>query len=333
MLDRSIMNSAPTPRGESLFQMEKQISEVHPELQYVARRIPNLTMTHRNLWLWRLMDHVLWRRRLPKDIRIENIQIPIQDNQAQIRLRMYRPQSAASPAPILVWLHGGGYIMGTPEQDDPCCIQYARDAGLIVASVDYRYAPTYPFPIPLEDSYAALKWVVAQAAQLGIDAHRIAIGGESAGGGLAAALGQLAHDRNEIEPVFQLLVYPMLDDRTSLRTDLIDHGHYLWNQASNRFGWESYLGKFCGTADLPGYAVPARREDLSGLPPAWIGVGTLDLFHDEDVAYAHRLQDCGVECELIVVSGAFHGFDMATPKLPVVQDFRDSQIAALKRYR
>jgi acetyl esterase/lipase len=149
---------------------------------------------------------------------------------------------------------------------------------------------------------------------------------------LAAALAQVARDRHEITPAFQLLVYPMLDDRTSLRTDLITQGHYIWNQASNRFGWESYLGKPCGSAEVPRYAVPARREDLAGLPPAWIGVGTLDLFHDEDVAYARRLQDCGVVCELVVVPGAFHGFDMGPTKLQVVQDFRNSQVAALKRY-
>ena len=312
--------------------MKKQISEVHPELQHMARRMPQFTMSGRNLQFWRFLDHVLWRRKTPEDVRIEKILIPSQDGKAQIGLRLYRPTSAVSPAPALVWLHGGGYIVGTPAQDDGCCIQYAREAGLIIASVDYRYAPEHPYPIPLEDSYAALKWVAAQAAQLGIDARRMAVGGESAGAGLAAALAQLARDRNEIRPVFQLLVYPMLDDRTSLRTDMVEHGHYTWNQASNRFGWESYLGQPCGADDVPGYAVPARRADLSGLPPAWIGVGTLDLFHEEDTAYARRLQGCGVKCELVVVPGAFHGFDLVTPRLQVVRDFRMSQVAALKRH-
>jgi acetyl esterase/lipase len=203
--------------------------------------------------------------------------------------------------------------------------------GITVFSVDYRCAPEHPFPAGLEDSYSALKWVVSHSQELGVDAKRIAIGGESAGGGLAASLVQLAHDRQEIKPVFQLLVYPMLDDRTVLRTDLDDRCYIAWNQKSNGFGWESYLGRKCGTGDGPEYAVPARRENLSGLPRAWVGVGTVDLFHDEDMAYARRLSECGVECEICAVPGAFHGFDILAPKAPVSRDFRKSQISALKR--
>jgi acetyl esterase/lipase len=175
-------------------------------------------------------------------------------------------------------------------------------------------------------------WVASHSLQLGVDAKRLAIGGESAGGGLAAALAQLAHDRQEIRPVLQLLVYPMLDDRTVLRTDVDDSHSVTWTQQSNRFGWESYLGQDCGAEDVPAYSVPARRKNLSGLPPAWIGVGSLDLFHDEDVAYAQRLTENGIECELAVVPGAFHGFDVFDPQIPVVRDFRKSQISALRRY-
>jgi acetyl esterase/lipase len=164
-----------------------------------------------------------------------------------------------------------------------------------------------------------------------VDEKRIAVGGASAGGGLAAALAQLAHDQREVGPVFQLLLYPMLDDRTALRPDLDDGSNVTWNQESNRYGWESYLGRKCGEQDLPEYAVPARRRDLSGLPPAWIGVGTVDLFHDEAVAYAQRLRECGVKCELQIVPGAFHGFDVFDPQPQVVQDFRRSQISALRR--
>jgi acetyl esterase/lipase len=166
----------------------------------------------------------------------------------------------------------------------------------------------------------------------GFDAKRIAIGGASAGGGLAAALVQLAHDRQEIKPVFQLLVYPMLDDRTVLRAEIDDSNNFTWSQENNRFGWESYLGKKCGADDVPAYSVPARRADLSGLPPAWIGVGTLDVFHDEDVAYAQRLKECGVECEIYIAPQAFHGFDKLGPQLSIVQEFQQSQITALKKY-
>ncbi len=158
------------------------------------------------------------------------------------------------------------------------------------------YAPKHPFPIGLENSYSALKWVVSHSQRLGIDTKRIAIGGASAGGGLAAALVQLAHDRQEIKPVFQLLVYPMLDDRTVLRLDVDDSNNIPWNQKSNRFGWESYLGKKCGAEDVPEYSVPARRKDLTGLPQAWIGVGTVDIFHDEDVALCTKVK--GVWCQM-----------------------------------
>jgi acetyl esterase/lipase len=229
-------------------------------------------------------------------------------------------------------MHGGGYIMGKPEMDDRRCMQTVLATGITIVSVDYRYAPKAPFPAGLEDCFTALHWVFTHARQLSLDASRIAVGGVSAGGGLAAALAQLALDRQEIMPVFQLLVYPMLDDRTVLRGTIDDSHNSTWTQKSNRFGWESYLGGPCGAADVPAYAVPARRENLRGLPPAWIGVGTLDVFHDEDLVYAQRLRDCGISCETQIVPGAFHGFDVINPQAPVVQAFQKSQQDALKKY-
>jgi acetyl esterase/lipase len=167
---------------------------------------------------------------------------------------------------------------------------------------------------------------------LGIDASCIAIGGASAGGGLAASLVHLAHDRQEIKPVFQQLVFPMLDDRTILSVDIDDSQNITWNYRSNQFGWESYLGKECGAEDVPAYAVPSRRRDLSELPPAWIGVGTLDIFYEEDLAYAQRLREFGVQCELDTVPRAFHGFDVWGHNLQIVQHFYESQVSALKKY-
>ncbi len=268
----------------------------------------------------------------PADILVKNVLAAGQDEQTKIRLRIYKPKSLTPPAPVLIWFHGGGHLMGKPEMDDLRCAQYARESSIAIVSVDYRYAPKHPFPTGLEDSYSALKWVEAHSQQLGIDGKRIAVGGASAGGGLAAALAQLAHDRQDIQPVFQLLVYPMLDDRTALRTDIDDSYNFTWPQENNRFAWESYLGGKYGAEEMPAYAVPARRGELSGLPPVWIGVGTLDVFYEEDAAYAHRLNECGVDCEKVIVPGAFHGFDVFDPQLPVVQEFRRSQINALKKY-
>jgi acetyl esterase/lipase len=211
-------------------------------------------------------------------------------------------------------------VIGTAQQDDRLCRRFSSRLGLTVASVDYRLAPEHPYPAPLEDCYSALAWLAALPS---VNPERVAIGGASAGGGLAAALALLARDRGEITPAFQALAYPMLDDRSSATRE--NRNYRLWNTRSNRFGWTAYLGD----AD-PQDAVPGRRDDLGGLPPAWIGVGTHDLFHDEDLAYAQRLTDAGVPCHVEVVPGAFHGFDQVLPKAQVSQQFFDSQCESLR---
>ena len=164
-----------------------------------------------------------------------------------------------------------------------------------------------------------------------MDRQRIAIGGSSAGGGLAAGLALKARDAGVIPVVFQLLLYPMLDDRTVLRTDLADDNLRLWDTASNRYGWTSYLAAAPGSAGISPYAAPARCTDLAGLPPAWMGIGTYDLFLEEDLAYARRLNAAGVPCQVQVVEAAYHGFDAVSRKAPVSQAFRASYLAALKQ--
>lgn len=182
--------------------------------------------------------------------------------------------------------------------------------------------------MPLHDCHDALSWL---ARRDDVDETRIAIGGASAGGGLTAALALLARERAEIRPVFQLLTYPMLDDRTTVGPSPHEQRLRLWNTSSNRFGWRSYLGTEPGGHGVSGLAAPARAEDLSGLPPAWLGVGSLDLFADEDTAYAGRLRAAGVPCELLVVDGAFHGFDLVGPNAGVSRSFRAAQVDALAR--
>jgi acetyl esterase/lipase len=216
--------------------------------------------------------------------------------------------------------------------DDANLFEFVRELGMVIVSVDYRLAPENPFPIPLEDAYTALEWTHEHAEELGIDPARIAVGGASAGGGLAATLAQLALDRGEFKVAYQLLVYPMLDDRTVLRTEVPYPSLLTWNPGSNRFGWESYLHQPCGLEKCPPYAVASRRVDLTSLPPAWIGAGMLDLFYEEDRAYAERLIQCGVPCDWVPVPGAFHGFDTLNLKLPIVRDFRRSQMDGLRKY-
>jgi acetyl esterase/lipase len=266
----------------------------------------------------------------PADMLVENVTVPGPPDAPSVRLRVYRPRSAAGPTPALFWLHGGGYILGSPEQDEARSIAMARELGITVVAAAYRLAPDHPSPAAVEDAHAGLRWLFANADARGVDPARIAIGGASAGGGLAAALALVAHDRGEVRPAFQLLLYPMLDDRTVLRTDVDVRHLRLWSAKNNRFGWSAYLGRPPGGADVSPYAAPARREDLSGLPPAWIGVGTLDLFHDEDVAYAARLNAAGVPSELYVVPGAFHGFDIAFRRANVSQDFWRQQTRVLR---
>lgn len=312
--------------------MTDRYTEIHPELAKIARRFPKFTISRRNLWLLHLMMPLAPRPRAPHEVRVGNIDVPRADRATSIRVRVYRPREASGPVPALLWLHGGGYVMGRPEQDDGHCFEFVRELGITVVSVSYRCAPKHPFPAALDDSYAILRWMVSHAGELGVDVARVAVGGASAGGGLAAALVQRAHDGREIEPVFQLLVYPMLDDRSAAAVPADDREYVAWNRASNRFGWESYLGKHWGAPDVPDYAVPARRRDLAGLPPAWIGVGTIDLFYEEDLEYARRLESDGVPCETVTVPGAFHGFDTFESSVSVVRGFRAAQISALRQH-
>lgn len=311
---------------------EKKISKVHSDLQNVLKKSPLIHYNNKNLWLIQLFISLMPAPKAPEDIAIKNIKIDNRDGSAKIRLRIYQPVNPTRAAPVLIWMHGGGYIIGKPEIEDTLCTQFVRELGIRIVSVDYRLAPKYPFPAGLEDCYSALIWAKNHAEKFGFDAKRIGIGGTSAGGGLAAALAQLAYDRKEVFPIFQLLRYPMLDDRTALRADIDDSNSPTWSQKSNRFGWGSYLGGQYGTDEIPAYSVPARREDLSGLPPAWIGVGTLDVFYEEDMIYAQRLREAGIECGLNIIEGAFHGFDVFDPDLPIVQEFRKEQISALKKY-
>ncbi|MEJ3405862.1 alpha/beta hydrolase [Rathayibacter sp. YIM 133350] len=274
----------------------------------------------------------LMRRQKPKTtnpgpgVRIDEIGIS-----SSVSLHLIRPTSPAGPVPVLLWIHGGGHLFGTPEQDDRSNIAFVRELGIAVAAVRYRLGADAPAPASVQDCYTALEAVIERASEFGIDAGRLAIGGASAGGGIAAALVLYAHDRGMSPAALQLLVYPMLDDRTAARTDHDTRNARGWTAKSNHYGWATYLGVPPGSDEVSDYAAPARRADLTGLPPAWIGVGTVDIFHDEDVEYARRLIETGAECELHVIPGAFHGFDQMFPTTRVAQDFWRSQADALRR--
>jgi acetyl esterase/lipase len=288
-------------------------TEFHPDLRKVARFAPRALVGPKSLKLIRRLSPMIQRGGSSRDVEALILG-------SGVGVRLHRPVGVSQPGPALLWMHGGGYVIGSAQQDDELCRRFARELGITVAAVDYRLAPEHPYPAPLEDCYAALTWLAALPA---VDPARIAIGGASAGGGLAAALALLARDRGEVTPTLQVLAYPMLDDRSGSTPE--NPNYRLWGPKSNRFGWAAYLGN----AD-PKVAVPARHEDLSGLPPAWIGVGTHDLFHDEDVAYAARLTAAGVPTQIETIPGAFHGFDLVVPKAAVSKAFFASQCAGLR---
>lgn len=296
--------------------------EFHPDLRRIARLLPS----------WELTGTRVRRMRAPSAIvdrlvtrRSRGVEVAQVDPHTSVRL--FRPATGALDGRALLWIHGGGYVIGSASMDDALCQAYADRLRATVASVDYRLAPENPHPAALEDCYAALTWLAGRA-ESGRD--RVAVAGASAGGGLAAALALLARDRGEITLAAQVLVYPMLDDRTCLRP--ATERHKVWTQDSNRFAWHSYLGQAPGSAGVSPYAAAARAENLTGLPPTWIGVGTRDLFHDEALVYAARLREAGVACAVETVPGAFHGFDIFARNKEVSRSFFESQIRAFEAY-
>jgi len=247
-----------------------------------------------------------------------------------VRILVIDPSPGEKSRPLFLHTHGGGYITPNPAMG-PFLQRIAMDCHCVVVSVDYRLAPETKFPGSLEDNYAALRWAHSNAEMLGIDRKRIAVGGESAGGGHAAALAIHARDRGEIPIAFQMLIYPMLDDRTgSTRPAPLAVGKFVWIAESNRFGWTALLGVPAGSADVPKGSVPARVHSVAGLPPAYIGVGSIDLFVNEDIEYARRLIDAGIPTELVIVPGAYHGFDILVPDTKISRWFTDSWHRALQ---
>lgn len=286
---------------------------VAPELRAPLRKVPPLPLG--SGWGRRLMRAL---GRLMPAATLAGITLELR-NDITPGLRIYRPDTRRSAAALL-WIHGGGMLIGQPSQDDHLCAATARTLGIVVVSVEYRLAPEHPFPLPLDDCYAGWQWLQRAAETLAIDPARVAVGGESAGAGLAASLAQRVHDAGGRKPAAQWLFCPMLDDRTAARRELDALGHYVWDNRLNRIGWRAFLATEPGAAELPPYAVAARRADLRGLPPAWVGVGEIDLFYAEDRAYTERLGAAGVEATFDVVPGAPHGFTSWGADAPLARD-------------
>ena len=249
-----------------------------------------------------IMDHIVFEDHL----------ITEAGNNSNLRVRVYRPESTNSLIPALLWLHGGGYVLGSIDVEVAAMQRLVDAVGCIVVAVEYRLAPEHSYPIPLDDCYQALSWLFANTDELGIDAEKVAIAGISAGAGLAAGLALMTRDRGDYNIMFQMLLCPMLDDRNEQLSTHMDLTGISWDRLCNQNGWQAYLaGSY--QEGLHSYAVPSRVEDLSNLPPAYISVGSLDLFLDEDIQYARRLLEAHVATELHVFPGGIHAFEYFVP--------------------
>lgn len=292
-------------------------SALHPQLRPVFRFVPNPPV-HRPRLL-RLMQAASARVRAPRRLP-EGISCRFDRLGPGAGVHVFTPAGARERAGVL-WIHGGGFIVGSAAQDHGRCARLARDLDVVVYSAEYRLAPGAPFPAPLDDLHGVWRHIFERAGEDDVDPARLAVAGQSAGGGLAAALVQRIHDDGGQQPAAQWLFCPMLDDRTAADRSLDGIRHYLWNNTSNVVGWSAYLGREPGGQSVPDYAVPARREDLKGLPPAWIGVGDIELFYEEDRRYAERLVDAGVPTVLEVVPGAPHAFESFLGRTPVAKAY------------
>lgn len=266
----------------------------------------------------------------PVDVRFDLLEAPGRDGAPGVPLYVYRPNGVSGALPCILHIHGGGYVAGNAKDMGDTHRALADDLKCALVSVEYRLAPETCFPGNVEDCYAGLSFVMAQADALGIDPARVGVMGESAGGGLAAALALLARDRGEHVLAFQHLIYPMLDDRTCTNDPHPMAGEFIWNRERNAFGWGALLGAAPGSDGVSAYAAPARAEDVAGLPPSFIATGALDLFVDEDIIFAKRLIAAGVRTEFHVYPGAFHGFDVVPGARVAEQAQRDSRAALRK---
>ena len=312
--------------GYGLSRRHRIVATAAPELRNPQLYMPLSVRGDVSLRIGRKLMTTRPAERPALGVEMRTAELSSTDDRPAVPLVVYEPGDRRVPSGALLWVHGGGLVMGSPATGHELCSRFAAELGILVISVDYRLAPEDPFPAGLDDCFDALTWLHDRSSELCVDTDRIAVGGDSAGGGLAACLAQRAHDRGGPPICFQLLQYPMLDDRTP-RSD--GHDALVWSAASNRYAWSAYLGHPAGEREPPAHAAAARRADLAGLPPAWIGVGDIDLFHDEAIDYARRLADDGVEVELHVEPGMYHAAELFVPDAGSMRRFRVRMVTAL----
>ncbi|MDQ6418438.1 alpha/beta hydrolase [Paenibacillus sp. LHD-117] len=303
------------------------VKRVAPELREVLSLMPDLKLPDdlemvRNFPIPQIekSQHVITTSRL------------IAGPDQELFIKIYEPaHRSETPLPAVLWIHGGGYMMGHPDMNDGLCEIFVKEANCVVVAVAYRLAPEHPYPAAIEDCYACLSWMTAASTQLNIDLERVAVAGASAGGGLAAALTLMTRDRNGPAIAFQMPLYPMIDDRNVTPSSLeITSSDAPWNRSRNITGWSLYLGEHASEEISP-YAAPARATNLAGLPPAYTCVGQLDPFRDETIEYVTRLAQAGVPVEFHIFPGCYHGFEDIVPQAKVSLRARQEYVQALSR--
>lgn len=304
---------------------------VHPDLLAYYDSAPAMDFKLEDIAAIReAMSGLIGSPDLPKDaeVNVYDIRIENETGPEGLRLRIYDPVSKPDLLPAILWMHAGGYVVGLPEQDEAQSIRLAKEVGAVVVAVDYRLAPENPYPAAIEDCYVALQWLAKNAAELGVDPERIATAGASAGGGMATALAMMTRDRKGPAIAFQMLIYPLLDDRMTTPAYSEEFDKRFWNPDANRDAWRLLL-KDVDRYDVPVYLAPARETNLAGLPPAYLCVGELDPFRDDVLDYAARLARAKVPVELHLYPGAFHLFDMVAAETALGKRAVDEYVRAL----
>jgi len=266
----------------------------------------------------------------PEGFTISNYTVQGADTDHRVPVRVYRPVELDKEAPALIWIHGGGFVMGNISGSDLLCLGLAHHGQCSVVSVDYRLAPEHPFPAAVDDCYAVLEWLGGLREEADLNPSKIAVGGVSAGGGLAASLALRSRDQNGPALIHQFLIIPDVDDRLRTASSHRIHDPRVWDRNTAKVSWKMYLGDAHG-ADVSLYAAPARAADLSNLPPATVLVEDLDILRDEGVDFANRLNDAGVRTELHVYPGTFHGHFGMVPDAAISKRTIDDILASVQR--
>ncbi|MED4002260.1 alpha/beta hydrolase [Priestia aryabhattai] len=307
-------------------------SRVHPDLKALFSVFPETKFDKKDLAEIRKQIHQSLEADIqPSDSLVSKYyrNIPGTEESPDVPVVIYEPTTKNKILSGVLWIHGGGYIMGVPEINDALCRRFVLETDSVVVAVDYRLAPEHPYPAPVEDCYSALEWFAENANELGVDSNRIAVAGNSAGGGLTAAVSLLARDRKGPKIAFQMPLYPMIDDRNITPSSYEITDSRVWNRESNIFGWKAYLGENYDK-EVSQYAAPARATDLSGLPPTYTCVGELDPFRDETMDYVARLLRAGVPTEFHIYPGCYHGFETSVVKTNIGQRAETQYVEALK---